>query len=129
MSEKLATIKQLEAAFSRDLRLLSSKDYAAVFNNRPIKLVCPSFTLLATPNKVSHARIGLIVAKKNVRFAVERNRIKRLARETFRLNKHTLPHYDYVLLARHGSSKLLNKVLSEHLEQLWSRARKKCVGY
>ncbi|WP_223669796.1 ribonuclease P protein component [Kangiella shandongensis] len=114
-------------SFPRDSRLLTAEDYKNVFS-KPLKLVCPPFTLLVTPNSLNHPRIGLIVAKKHVKYAVERNRLKRICRQSFRLMQHNLPHYDMVLLARRGSSDMSNAVLFEHLNRLWSRAKKKCSG-
>lgn len=124
MSGEQVCEKQLSVGFSTSLRLLTAEDYKRVFTN-PVKIVCPSFTLLAVPNQQKHPRLGLIVAKKNVRRAVDRNRIKRLARESFRLRQQRLPFYDIVLLTRRGSSQLVNKVLFEHLEQLWNRLQKR----
>lgn len=125
MSDSQTCTKQLCAGFPASLRLLTAEDYKRVFNNNPIKLVCPPFTLLAVPNQKQFSRLGLIVAKKNVRRAVDRNRLKRVARESFRLQQQQLPAYDIVLLARRGSSQLANKVLFEHLEQLWIRLQKR----
>ena len=128
MSEKTVTDKTSTFGFSRDRRLLTAEDYKKVFSN-PVKLVCPPFTLLAISSESNHPRLGLIVAKKNVKSAVKRNRLKRLARQSFRLHQNTLPNIDIVLLARRGSSDMPNEVLFEHLNRLWSRAKKKCSGY
>lgn len=125
MSDKQTCQKQRSADFPASLRLLTAEDYKRVFNNNPTKLVCPPFTLLAVPSQYNCCRLGLIVAKKNVRRAVDRNRLKRLARESFRSNQYQLPSYDIVLLARRGSSQLANKVLFEHLEQLWIRLQRR----
>ncbi|MEN1634569.1 ribonuclease P protein component, partial [Pseudomonas aeruginosa] len=65
--------------------------------------------------------IGLTVAKKNVRRAHERNRIKRLTRESFRLRQHELPAMDFVVVAKKGVADLDNRALSEALEKLWRR--------
>lgn len=43
------------------------------------------------------ARLGLIVPKRLVRQAVQRNRIKRLGREAFRQLRASIPPYDVVL--------------------------------
>lgn len=43
------------------------------------------------------ARLGLVIAKKLAHRAVQRNLLKRLARESFRLARQTLPPYDLVL--------------------------------
>lgn len=41
----------------------------------------------AKPNNLGHSRLGLIVAKKIARRAVDRNKVKRLLREVFRMNQ------------------------------------------
>ncbi|WP_223576914.1 ribonuclease P protein component [Kangiella taiwanensis] len=127
MSNKAVSEKASVFGFPRERRLLTAEDYKTVFSN-PVKLVCPPFTLLATPNNLGHPRLGLIVAKKNVKSAVKRNRLKRLCRQSFRLNQPGLPAVDIVLLARRGSSDMTNEVLFEHLNRLWSRVKKKCSG-
>ena len=49
---------------------------------------------------MDHPRLGIIIAKKNVKLAVERNRLKRQLRETFRKQRQVLPSLDIVLLAK-----------------------------
>lgn len=39
------------------------------------------------PNEFEYARLGLIVSKRIERFAVKRNKIKRILREVFRKNR------------------------------------------
>ena len=41
----------------------------------------------AKPNSLGYSRLGLIVAKKIVRRAVVRNRVKRILREVFRMSQ------------------------------------------
>ncbi|WP_251358547.1 ribonuclease P protein component [Kangiella sp. TOML190] len=113
--------------FTATQRLLTAKQYKQVFTN-PVKATSKDFTLLACSNSCNHPRLGLIVAKKNVRFAVDRNRLKRLVRESFRHQQSLLPAIDCVILARRGSSERSNQVLFGQLEALWEKIAKRCAG-
>jgi ribonuclease P protein component len=53
--------------------------------------------------------------------AVDRNRLKRLAREAFR-RRVSLAANDYVVLARQAAKDAGNATLRESLEQLFNRA-------
>lgn len=60
----------------------------------------PFFSVLAGVGEQPQARLGIVVAKKNVKLAVERNRIKRLVRETFRLQQQHLNGLDVVVVIK-----------------------------
>lgn len=70
-------------------------------------------------------RVGLVIAKKNVRLAVQRNRVKRIIRETFRHRQHELAPIDIVVLVRKGIDELSNEELHQSFHGLWSRIRRK----
>lgn len=107
-------------AFSRDRRLLSPQDYKRVFDQTLFKIHQPGFLVLATVGlDTSVSRLGLVVAKKKVRRAHERNRLKRLSRESFRLHQHQLCGLDIVILPKSGSDTLDNTVLQQQLHQTW----------
>ncbi|MDR9426227.1 MAG: ribonuclease P protein component, partial [Marinobacter sp.] len=93
--------------FPKSHRLLKPSDYSKVFDDVALKVPHRNFLILATPNDRGHARIGLIFSKKNLRLAVQRNRIKRQVRETFRLQQ-DLPSLDIIVLGRQGLSQLDN---------------------
>lgn len=69
-----------------------------------------------------NARLGLTVAKRFAKRAVDRNRIKRIARETFRRQRHDLAGLDLVLIARNGVAELSREQLHDALNVLWRRA-------
>ncbi|MBK4775837.1 ribonuclease P protein component [Candidatus Pantoea edessiphila] len=106
--------------FPKKLRLLKSSEFFFIFRE-PKCIYSLQFNIFGRINKLQHPRIGLTIAKKYVRLAHERNRIKRLIRESFRLNQHKLPFMDFVAVARKRSVDLDNVVLLKKLEKLWQR--------
>ncbi|MDK3009119.1 ribonuclease P protein component [Providencia rettgeri] len=110
-------------AFTRELRLLTPRHFDNVFK-QPQRASSPEITILGRLNELGHPRIGLTIAKKNVKRAHERNRIKRLAREYFRLHQHELPSMDFVVLVRKGVANLDNQQITESLDKLWRRHRR-----
>lgn len=113
----------LELSFSKARRLLTAKDYKAVFDKPDVKLGSSCLLILAksSPNK---SRLGLVVAKKQIRHANRRNRVKRLIRESFR-QQNFKNHIDIVVLVRHSANDMDNKQLFSLLEKQWQRLDKK----
>ena len=66
-----------------------------------------------------------MIAKKNIRLATQRNRIKRILRESFRLQQQQLSGIDTVVLARRGLDQLDNAELRKEFDQLWQQLQKK----
>lgn len=116
------------AAFPRHLRVLKRADYDRVFA-APLKSSDRYLTVLARPNQLAHPRLGLVVAKKQLRRAVQRNRIKRLARESFRRHQHTLDSLDYVVLVRGRIADAPNNTVSAALARHWRRLLEQCDAY
>lgn len=85
--------------------------------------------MLATPNSLGHPRIGVTVSKKRAKTAVQRNRIKRQVRETFRLRQHKIPGFDIVVIAKQGIVDLDNPDLRDTLNYLWRKLAKRCAQY
>ncbi|MCY7295423.1 ribonuclease P protein component [Alteromonas sp. a30] len=111
--------------YSRELRLLTPSHFENVFKDA-IPSVSPSATILGRHNHLSHPRLGITVSKKNVRKAHDRNRVKRVIRESFRLNQHKLPHIDIVVVVKPGLDKHTNAEIFELLEKLWKKLTKRC---
>jgi ribonuclease P protein component len=75
----------------------------------------------ALPNQVTHARLGLAIATKTFGSAVARNRIKRIARESFRLNQHAIPALDITVAARAAARTASPALLRASLDELWQQ--------
>lgn len=108
-------------SFSRDVRLCSAADFKQVFDKTDIKVSCRQLLILAKENELPHARLGLVVAKKNIRTAIGRNRAKRHIRETFRLKQDGLGNLDIVVLVRKGFGELEDSELNRLMAKQWSR--------
>lgn len=80
--------------------------------------------MLATTRRAddhSGARLGIIIARRHVKRATERNRLKRVIRESFRYRRDELPGIDVIVLARPGLTTLHNQTLYQQLDRLWKK--------
>ena len=112
-------------AFGKHQRLLNKTQFQFVFDQAPIRVSHPALLILAKPSSSISARLGLVIAKKQIKLSVRRNRIKRLIRESFRLQGKKLPAIDVIVLARSNADKLDNNEVTAILNGLWKRVSKK----
>jgi ribonuclease P protein component len=84
------------------------------------------FSLSVMANHETHPRLGLSIATRTFGTAVERNRIKRLTRESFRLNQHALPPVDVTVSAREAARRATPADLRASLDKLWKSITQKC---
>jgi ribonuclease P protein component len=83
------------------------------------KLSDAYFSLSVVANQGDTPRLGLAIATRTFGSAVARNRIKRLTRESFRLNQHELPSVDVMVSARDAARQAQPKDLRASLEKHW----------
>jgi len=114
--------------FTKASRLLDASDYRRVFDGVEAKASHRHVLLLARCNHGPGHRLGLVIAKKHVRLSVQRNRIKRIAREVFRQLPPSQPSLDIILLARPGMDQLDNARLSTILRQQCERLFRHAPG-
>lgn len=86
-----------EFSFPKSERLLRPEDFLKVRKNGK-RLSTRSLTLFFLPNGLDRRRLGLSVSSR-IGNAVKRNRVKRLLREFFRLNKDVFPESSDVLIS------------------------------
>ncbi len=70
------------------------------------------------PNNLNRPRLGLVVGKKTAKLAVQRNYMKRVLREFFRLNQHQLPSLDLVVQVQKKFQKTEFVQIKQEFEQL-----------
>jgi ribonuclease P protein component len=115
-----------EFGFPTRYRLRTSADYQKVFSD-PVKSSDKYFTVLAKVSSLPQPRLGLAIAKKSIKTAVARNRIKRAVRESFRLQRQHLINIDIVVLARREASDAPMPILRHSLAKHWLKLSDRCV--
>lgn len=116
-------LEQPSYRFPARLKLRSAFEYRQSFQG-PIKLVAGNIKVFAKPNELAYPRLGLAISRKKTGNAVIRNRIKRIARESFRLQQHKLQSIDIVIIVLRKMDEVDNKKLQIWLNTLWQRLSK-----
>lgn len=116
--------------FKKNKRLITALDYKFVFDNVDFKIHQPNLfclVLLQENNPqlaeaYNHSRLGLAISKAKNKHAHERNRVKRVIREYFRLNQHTLiKPVDMVFMTKKNTSQVTNNQLFLELENAFKK--------
>ena len=109
--------------FARDRRIVKTDEFSSVFGFRKA-LKSPHFLLhyrLRAAEEVAGARLGLVVAKRFLKRSVDRNLIRRLAREHFRIVRSQLPSRDLILRLASKPVPLDRRTLAEEIRGLLGR--------
>jgi ribonuclease P protein component len=102
-------------------------DFDAVFK-RGTRLTDRCVALYFLKTQRDYPRLGMVISKRNCARAVDRNRIKRLIREQFRLNQHVISAVDVVVSLRSSSNNVSDQELSECIKKLFSQFIAQCDG-
>ena len=100
--------KRIGLSFTRRQRLVDAAQFKRVFRSND-RVGDHYWTVLYRANELDVARLGMAVAKKRVKRAVDRNRLKRLVRESFRYAD--LPCVDIVVMPRNSTAEASSGVL------------------
>lgn len=108
--------------FPKKQRLLDTVDFQSVFNEGK-KQSCRFFAIIRKKNDLTYPRLGMRVGKKAIREANQRNKIKRIIRESFRLHKTGLTECDYVVIIYAAANTIQKTELRQHLDEQWVRLK------
>ena len=112
------------ARFDRDRRLTDTADFTRVFADAR-RSSDRYFTVLCRASTTSRARLGLTISRRAAKRAAHRNRLKRLARESFR--QLHLPPLDFIVIAKQAAAETdsvtLRRSLDAHFRRLASDDR------
>jgi ribonuclease P protein component len=112
------------ARFSRSARLNRRSDYRRVFQ-RALRFGGRGFSALVRPNGGGPARLGLAISKKCAPRAVDRSRLKRIVRESFRRHRAQLTGLDIVVMCRREAVGLSNARLHQAMAGHWKAMQDK----
>jgi len=115
-------MSSVEGRFRVINRLTRPEEFKHVFSSKQ-RSSDKSLLILARKNGTDQARLGLAVPKKHIPKAVDRNRLKRIIRETFRLRQKTTQGMDVVVVVK-GSLKINSKMIGAELIKHWERVCK-----
>lgn len=104
--------------FTKQYRLRKPEQIKTVFADQA-RIFTKYFVLYYRHNQENYPRLGIIISKRNVKYAVGRSRIKRQIRETFRLHKAQCGDYDMIVIAKKLASQTTNCELSACLSEVF----------
>ena len=109
----------------REARLTAKPQFDLV-HREGLRVSDALFTVIARPNGLGHPRIGMAVGIRAAGNAVNRNRVKRIVRERFRLSQQELPPVDLVVNAKPGARGATRAQLAASVAALFDRMCKRC---
>lgn len=104
--------------FKKDRRLDCSAEFSSVLSSK-FRSYDELFRVVALKNGGGPGRLGVTVSRRTAKQAVNRNRIKRIVRESFRKKQEDLLGLDLVAVAKAASSNSENAVLFNSLARHW----------
>jgi ribonuclease P protein component len=110
--------KSKTLTFPKSARLLKSCDFQL---QDPKRVQTPYFRVLYTEQ--GKGRLGISVSKRVLKNAVQRNRIKRLVREGFRLGREDFMGKDVVVIGLAPLTKAWHELKLEDVRKVFSRVQ------
>ena len=101
----------------------AKEGFSKIFSSPDKKHSTNSFLLLSKDNCLEHSRLGVAIRKKDIKLAVNRNRIKRKIKGSFRSKVLELQKKDYVVFVKRKPSDK-DKEIKKDLDFLWSKFKK-----
>jgi ribonuclease P protein component len=113
----------LRFSFTKADRILKRREFVALSKSGQ-RVQNDDFIAYFLPARLGQSRLGITVTKK-VGQAFERNRIKRIVREFFRLNRHCLSDYwDINIIAKRQSAGITSEKANRSLQNIFDRISK-----
>lgn len=105
-------------SYSRLHRLVSKQQFNTVFAEGQ-KVQRKNLIVLYCRNNQLYSRLGIILNKRHMRHAVDRNLFRRVIRESFRYQKESLKGLDIIVLVRAAWINKDKRILRNDIDHLW----------
>ena len=118
----------MEQTFARRYRLTKTDEFSSVFGfRRAIRGKLLMLHYQPRPDGLNDARLGVVVGKKLLKRAVDRNRVKRIIREQFRRERRNLPACDLIVRLAVKPAPLDGKLVAGDFLALLEKLRRTCA--
>ncbi|MBP8194300.1 MAG: ribonuclease P protein component [Azonexus sp.] len=115
----------MNQCFARRYRLTKTDEFSSVFGfRRAIRGKLLMLHYQPRPEGMTEPRLGLVVGKKLLKHAVDRNRLKRIVREQFRLRRASLPGVDLVVRLAVKPKPLDGKQIADDIVALFDKLQR-----
>lgn len=108
----------------KNQRINESVVFKQVFASPDLKVFGKNALALMKTSQGNFPRLAVITKKKYFRTAVVRNLIKRISRESFRINQEKLGAFDIVLIFRNDILKSSRADIRKQVDELWQKVQK-----
>ena len=119
----------MNQTFARSYRLTKTDEFSSVFGFR--RAIRGKLLMLhyqpRPPEGLNEARLGVVVGKKLLKRAVDRNRVKRIIREQFRRERRKLPACDLIVRLAVKAAPLDGKLVAGDFLALLEKLRRTCA--
>ncbi len=118
--------------FASRYKLLKTDEFSSVFSFKQ-RIFGERLALHVLPNTLGFPRLGIVVSKKTSRRAVDRNYMRRIIREWFRLHRSMMSGHDMVVRVNkpfaRSEAELARKELARFLEKRLMRVDREPENY
>ncbi len=72
-------------------------------------------------NNKKNPRIGILIKKKYIKLSTTRNKLRRIIKETFRINQYKIKKLDYLIIIKKNIYLLKKKYLFNYFIKIWKK--------
>lgn len=101
------------------MKISDSRDFSWVFSSGKRTSKFGGIIVITVKNSVEYPRLGLAIAKKHIKLSCHRNRLKRIIRNSFRLNQLLFTKIDIVVLSLADINQHTFEQIQVSLERHW----------